>query len=161
MKITVPKPPPASFPYIKKTMTSNRSSNTKPEILLRKALRNEGIRRFRLNWKMVKGKPDLCFPTEKIAIFVNGCFWHRCPRCKLPLPKSNAFYWRKKLSRNIQRDKQRESQLRKEGWLVYNFWECSIEKSPQAVAEKIKKLLYKRNPHFCSIPTFVAPRTYR
>jgi DNA mismatch endonuclease (patch repair protein) len=84
-------------------MRSNKGKNTSPEISMRKALRDNGASGYRLHWK-VPGKPDIAYPGRKIAIFVNGCFWHRCPRCDLPLPKSNTGFWTGKFERNVARD---------------------------------------------------------
>ena len=67
-----------------KVMSANKAKNTKPEIALRKALWSEGYKGYRLNWKNVPGRPDIAYPGKKIAIFVNGCYWHRCPKCDLP-----------------------------------------------------------------------------
>jgi len=86
-------------------MKGNKAKNTKPELLLRKALCSTGIRGYSLNWKKVPGKPDIAFPGKKIAIFVNGCFWHRCPICDLPLPKTNIEFWKNKFIRNVERDR--------------------------------------------------------
>ncbi len=76
-----------------KTMSAIKAKNTKPELLLRKALWHSGVKGYRLHWKKVPGRPDIAFPGKKIAIFVNGCFWHRCPICNPSLPKTNISFW--------------------------------------------------------------------
>lgn len=80
-------------------MQANKSKNTKPELKVRKALRKAGLSGYRLHWKKAAGRPDICFPGRRVAIFVNGCFWHRCPHCSLPLPKSNVAFWSAKFER--------------------------------------------------------------
>ena len=76
---------------IKKSMKGNKRANTKPELLVRQRLRAAGLTGYRLEWK-VPGKPDIAFPGRKIAIFVNGCFWHRCPKCNPSQPKRNVEF---------------------------------------------------------------------
>ena len=88
---------------IKKSMKGNKRANTKPELLVRQRLRAAGLTGYRLEWK-VPGKPDIAFPGRKIAIFVNGCFWHRCPKCNPSQPKRNVEFWEAKFRRNIERD---------------------------------------------------------
>lgn len=75
-----------------RVMSSNKGKNTKPEILMRDALRQIGIPGYRLHWKKAPGRPDIAYPGKKIAIFVHGCYWHRCPHCDLPLPKTNTEF---------------------------------------------------------------------
>ena len=72
-------------------MQANKSKNTKPELLVRARLREAGYTGYRLHWKKAPGKPDICFPGRRVAIFVNGCFWHRCPHCALPLLKKERL----------------------------------------------------------------------
>ncbi|MGI6230755.1 MAG: very short patch repair endonuclease [Tractidigestivibacter sp.] len=109
-------------------MQANKSENTKPELKMRQALREHGYTGYRLHWKKVPGRPDVCFPGRKIAIFVNGCFWHRCPYCGLSMPKSNVEYWSKKFARNRSRDARNNAQLVSEGWTVIIVWECRLKK---------------------------------
>ena len=114
---------------VSKYMRSNKSKNTKPELLFRKALWENGIRGYRLHWKKAPGKPDIAFPGRKIAIFLNGCFWHRCPNCNLGLPKNNADFWKAKFDRNVERDAQKIAALENENWKVIVIWECELKKS--------------------------------
>ena len=124
-----------------KVMSANKAKNTKPEILLRKALWEEGIRGYRLNWKKAPGRPDIAFPGKKIAIFINGCYWHRCPKCDLPLPKSNVQFWKDKFDKNIARDKKKNKELLDLGWNVLVFWECDIKSDIYTCFDKIKRIL--------------------
>lgn len=117
-------------------MQANKAKNTKPELQLRKALRCNGYGGYRLHWKVV-GKPDICYPGKKIAIFVNGCFWHRCPFCNPPMPETNIDFWKEKFSKNVLRDKKNTNQLKNEGWIVLVVWECEIKNSLDDVVARI------------------------
>jgi len=119
-------------------MSSNKAKNTKPELKLRKALYADGVRGYRLNWKKVPGRPDIAFPGKKISIFINGCYWHRCPHCELPLPKTNTEFWKEKFDKNIKRDKKKEKELLDLGWTVLVFWECKIKTNIKDCINKIK-----------------------
>lgn len=125
-----------------KVMSANKSKNTKPEIILRKALWKENIRGYRLHSKVLSGKPDLIFSSKRVAVFVNGCFWHRCPYCKLELPKTNQEFWREKFEANITRDKNKIRELKSEGWICITIWECEIKKKILNVIIRLKKKLY-------------------
>lgn len=107
-------------------MSKVRSSDTGPEMIVRKKLHSLGFR-FRLHGKHLPGKPDIILPKHRSVVFVHGCFWHHhsgCPKSKLPA--TNADFWRKKIFRNVQRDEQVVSDLRQLGWRVLVVWECEI-----------------------------------
>lgn len=123
-----------------RVMSANVGKNTKPELILRKALRDIGIPGYRLHWKRAVGHPDIAYPGRKIAIFVNGCYWHRCPYCDLPLPKSNIEFWANKFKKNIERDAEKKRKLEDDGWTVLVFWECQIKENVQNCAKKVKEL---------------------
>lgn len=108
-------------------MQANKSKNTKPELLVRHALREAGFPGYRLHWKKCPGRPDICYPGRKIAIFVNGCFWHRCPHCNLSMPKSNVAFWEAKFARNQERDQRNYAALTEAGWTVLVVWECALK----------------------------------
>ena len=108
-------------------MQANRSKNTKPELLVRHLLREAGLPGYRLHWKKAPGKPDVCYPGRKVAVFVNGCYWHRCPHCALPLPKTNVEFWAEKFSRNQARDERSQRLLVEDGWTVLVVWECRLK----------------------------------
>ncbi|HVX26317.1 MAG TPA: very short patch repair endonuclease [Parafilimonas sp.] len=112
---------------VSRVMSANKGKDTKPELLLRKALWKNGLRGYRLNYKKVPGRPDIAFPSKKIAIFVHGCFWHRCPTCDLPLPKNNVDFWEEKFKKNLARDKQKLIQLKEKGWYTLVIWECKLK----------------------------------
>ncbi|GAG33124.1 unnamed protein product, partial [marine sediment metagenome] len=87
----------------KYNMSQIRGKNTKPEVKLRKYLFSKGIRGYRLYYKLL-GKPDLVFTKQKIVVFVDGCFWHKCPKCFIQ-PENNKEFWKKKIKGNVERDK--------------------------------------------------------
>ena len=116
-----------------KSMQSNKRRDTKPELKVRKLLRDAGYPGYRLQWKKVPGRPDIAYPGRKIAIFVNGCFWHRCPKCNLPLPKSNQEFWEAKFKRNVERDQRKIGELEALGWKTFVIWECELEATSTAI----------------------------
>lgn len=111
-----------------KSMHGNKSHDTKPEVILRKALWHKGIR-YRKNWRKLTGCPDIVLIRQKIAIFVDGDFWHARDFQSEPGRQinTNKSYWQKKLSRNVERDKEVTDTLTEEGWLVLRFWESDIK----------------------------------
>ena len=122
-------------PAVRKSMQSNRGRDTKPELIVRKLLREAGFPGYRLQWKKAPGCPDIAYPGRKIAIFVNGCFWHRCPKCQLPIPRSNQEFWETKFEQNIERDRQKIRELEDLGWRVIVIWECELKKTEQKKIE--------------------------
>ena len=136
--------PTPSNDSVSKVMRANRRKNTGPEITLRRALREAGLSGYRLQWK-VPGRPDIAYPGRKVAIFVNGCFWHMCPRCDLPLPRSNRDYWIPKLRRNKERDSEKREALEETGWTVITVWECEIRTEIEAVVGRIAHELDSRS----------------
>jgi DNA mismatch endonuclease (patch repair protein) len=113
-------------------MIANTSKDTKPELRVRQRLRKAGYPGYRLHWRIddADGKyicrPDITYPGRKLAIFVHGCFWHRCPKCNLDLPKTNVDYWSEKFGRNVERDRRKECELIEMGWDVQTIWECEV-----------------------------------
>jgi DNA mismatch endonuclease (patch repair protein) len=122
-------------------MSANRPKGTQPELILREALSQAGVRGYRLNWTKAPGRPDLAFPGKNIAIFVNGCFWHRCPYCQPSVPKTHTDFWMRKFENNVRRDKQKAADLRRAGWKVLTVWECRLKNNPGSAVRKIRKLL--------------------
>ncbi|WP_260833897.1 very short patch repair endonuclease [Sphingopyxis sp. P1IMeth2] len=116
-------------------MSRIRSTNTKPEVALRKALHRLGFR-FRLHARGLPGKPDIVLPKYHTAIFVHGCFWHRHEGCKVATtPKSNTQFWVEKFDRNIRRDAAAIEQLEAAGWRVLIAWECDLVTPDKAAAK--------------------------
>lgn len=124
-----PKPKSA---HVTKSMQSNKSYGTKPEVILSKLLRKK------LYKNNLPGNPDFTFPKNRLAVFVHGCFWHRCPRCKPKLPKSHRAYWKRKFDRNIERDKMNRRELKKLDWKVIEIWEHELNNGPKNVLKKIQ-----------------------
>ncbi len=134
-------PPPPSSPAVSKTMRANRAKETGLEIALRRALRKSGLGGYRKNWKRVPGTPDIAYPGHRVAIFVHGCFWHRCPRCNFPLPRSHRDFWMRKFTRNEERDRRKIKVLAGMGWRVLVFWECEVSKDSSACAARVGQYL--------------------
>ena len=119
-------------------MSRIRSKDTSPEMVLRKALWQRG-HRYRLHCKL-PGKPDLAFKSARLAIFVDGCFWHFCP-LHGRTPWTNSLFWEKKFQENVNRDKRNTEQLELLGWKVLRFWEHDIDKQLDDVICKIEACL--------------------
>lgn len=119
-----------------KIMAAIHSKNTKPEISLRKALWSKGLR-YRIHYG--KELIDIAFPTERLAIFIDGCFWHGCP-IHSHIPESNREYWLPKLRKNIERDAAKSELLRTMGWEVMRFWEHELS-DVNIILKKIQNAL--------------------
>lgn len=113
-----------------------KSTNTSVEIRLRKELWRNGLRGWRIHPKNVPGKPDIIFKRKKVAVFIDGCFWHGCPVCDRS-PKSGNAYWENKISRNMVRDKKYNELLANDGWLVIRLWEHEVMKDLTGCVSKI------------------------
>lgn len=110
-------------------MSRIRGADTKPEELVRKYLFAKGFR-YRKNDRRLVGKPDIVLPKYKTVIFVNGCFWHKHDGCKyFSWPKSNEQFWREKIMKNVNRDKQVYEELSQAGWKIIVIWECELKKA--------------------------------
>ena len=123
-------------------MSRIRSSNTKPELLVRKFLHAQGFR-YRLNVKTLPGKPDIVLPKYKTVIFVHGCFWHGHADCKyFKIPKTRTQWWTDKINTNKVNDTKAVKALKKDGWKVIEIWECNLkllelEKTLQSLLKKL------------------------
>lgn len=108
-------------------MRQVKGKNTKPELFVRAALRNLGHTGYRLHRNDIPGSPDIAWIGRKLAIFINGCFWHGhdCPR-GARVPKSKVDYWVRKISRTVQRDGQNRQRLSMAGWSTLTLWECEL-----------------------------------
>jgi len=109
-------------------MLANKSKNTGPEMIMRRHLSDLGVRGYRLHWKKAPGRPDIAFPGRKIAVIVNGCFWHGCRKCGGSMPKTNTAFWSHKILGNKARDVKNLKELRKLGWKVFTVWEHDLKK---------------------------------
>lgn len=121
-------------------MRQVKGRNTTPELTVRRALTKLGAR-FRLHRKDLPGAPDIVLPGRKLAIFVHGCFWHGhdCARGARQ-PKANADYWRGKIGRNRERDREARAKLASLGWRVEVIWECDL-KDEAAYQARLEGLL--------------------
>lgn len=124
-------------------MARVKSKNTKPEVFLRKLLWHKGFR-YRLNYKELPGSPDLYIPKYRIAIFVNGCFWHMHENCRYSsIPKNNHDFWKSKLEGNVERDKQNYIKLESMGIKVIVVWGCELKqmmKDECVLSEKMNSI---------------------
>jgi DNA mismatch endonuclease (patch repair protein) len=137
-----PPPPPASSEAARKRMKSVRQRDTTPEIALRSAIHRKGLR-FRIDVSLIEGlrrRADVAFHSARVAVFVDGCFWHGCP-IHGTWPKSNAEFWREKIERNRQRDADTDHRLEETGWLVIRVWE---HEDPSEAAENICQVVRDR-----------------
>lgn len=126
-----------------KNMAAIHSKCTKPEVLVRKYLWRQGFR-YRLNNPRLPGKPDIVLRKYRTCVFVNGCFWHGHENCKyFRLPKTNTDFWRKKIERNRERDKQEQQKLAKMGWHSITIWECELK--PKVREQTLASLAYTIN----------------
>ncbi|MFJ1625316.1 very short patch repair endonuclease [Streptomyces sp. NPDC088190] len=124
-----------SSPEVSARMSRQSSRDTKPEVAVRKLLHASGYR-YRVNERvpgMTRRTIDIAFTRAKVAVLIDGCFWHGCP-VHATQPKSNAEWWRAKLERNMARDRETNEHLAREGWTVLRFWE---HEAPGGVAEQV------------------------
>jgi DNA mismatch endonuclease (patch repair protein) len=122
-------------------MQGNRRSDTQPEVALRRLLHAQGFR-YRKDHSLrangVRVRADVVFTRQRLAVFVDGCFWHGCPdHCRMP--GSNVAYWQAKIGRNRARDRRIDDALRGDGWRVLRFWEhVPVEEAAQAVTQALR-----------------------
>lgn len=113
--------------------------NKSTELKLIELFRQNGVRGWKRNYK-VKGRPDFVFIESRVAVFVDGCFWHGHD-CRNTRPSSNKNYWEKKLDRNKKRDVEVSSLFQRRGWSVIRIWECELKNSPDKVIARVQKEL--------------------
>lgn len=132
--------PHPSSPSVSKVMKANRHRDTTPELRLRRELHRAGLR-YRVDMPLLVGglrvRPDVVFPRSRLAVFVDGCFWHGCSTHGTR-PRSNERYWADKIQRNRERDLLVQSTLSREGWTVLRVWEH--ERSEDAAKTVMKSL---------------------
>lgn len=130
-------------------MSQIRTSDTGPELTLRRALWTNGMRYLtatgykRRYGKHLEGRPDIIFPGRKVVIFVDGCFWHGCPLGCKGVPATNRDFWRKKIDANKKRDQLVSNSLRDAGWRVKRYWEHQIKRLDglEAIVSEMRALL--------------------
>lgn len=136
----------ASSPAVRATMQGNRNRDTRPERVVRSEIHRRGLR-YRVSARPLSAlrlTADVVFPRLRIAVFIDGCFWHGCPDHYVP-PASNAAYWKAKLETNRQRDSTFDAALLKAGWLVLRFWE---HENTTSVADCIEATVTTRRELF-------------
>jgi DNA mismatch endonuclease, patch repair protein len=122
-----------------RNMTSIRSKgNASTELALLRLLRNARISGWRRHLNL-PGKPDFAFPSQRLAVFIDGCFWHGCPRC-YRMPEDNRPYWEAKVNSNRRRDRRRTRELRSLNWRVIRVWEHCL-KTPVGSAQILLRLM--------------------
>jgi DNA mismatch endonuclease (patch repair protein) len=135
-------------------MSGIRSKNTKPELLLRRALHARGLR-YRLHGAKLPGKPDLVFTKHQAVVFVHGCFWHRHRNCRFATtPATRPEFWTAKFSSNIERDKRNVAALLENGWRIATVWECALKGGDVSrVAELVAHWLTQERTSLLKVPT--------
>ena len=125
----------------KYNMSRIRSKDTQPEEKVRKYLFSQGFR-FRKNVKILPGCPDIVLPKYKTIIFVQGCFWHMHDCGRFQWPTTNVDYWKPKILRNVERDKENQEKLSAAGWKVLLVWECQLKtKQIQKTLERLAEVI--------------------
>jgi DNA mismatch endonuclease, patch repair protein len=145
-------------------MRANRRTDTKPEVALRRELHRQGFRYrkdFRLDLTGARVRPDIAFTARRVAVFVDGCFWHCCPQHGSQ-PVNNTWYWKPKLERNVERDRLADAALMAAGWNVVRVWEHeSLEGAVAAVVSALALSPAPRRPSRLPVPEQVLPEQAR
>lgn len=134
----------ASSPGVRRSMRSNRGRDTGPEIAVRRELHRRG-RRFFVNRRPVatfRRTSDILFPSRKLAVLIDGCYWHGCPEHRT-WPKTNSEFWKTKLEKNVARDAETNALWEAKGWTVLRFWE---HQPVDEIVERIEMELGSLNP---------------
>lgn len=132
--------PTASSDQVRRRLERQRVRDTGPEVAVRRELWQRGMRGYRIHWPLPfdrRRRADLAWPGRRIAVMIDGCFWHRCPKHFQP-PKANADWWAEKVARNVERDRETDGRLRELGWCVLRFWE---HEDPREVADRLSEQL--------------------
>jgi DNA mismatch endonuclease, patch repair protein len=137
--------PAASSPQVRRVMQANWGGNTKPEQVIRSTLHSLGLR-FRKHLRpipTVRCEADVVFPSSRVCIFVDGCFWHGCP-LHYQNPKANTAWWDEKIKANIERDHRNSEVLARAGWRVIRLWEHDLDPAHLAATAKMILVQVKR-----------------
>jgi DNA mismatch endonuclease (patch repair protein) len=138
---------PASAKATRAAQGASSKRNTKPELLLRRALREAGLRGYRIDVPKLPGRPDVVFGQAKVAIFCDGDFWHGRDleqRLAKLARGHNAPYWVQKISGNVARDRRHDEMLAGDGWKVLRYWESHVRGNPPKIAREIKRIVDRR-----------------
>lgn len=120
-------------------MAAVRSRDTTPELRLRKALYALGVRGWRCHYRRAPGTPDVAWPARKVAVFVDGAFWHGHPSKRRP--RRSGDYWNRKIARNVERDRDVDRELAELGWVVARVWDFEIKRDVGSVARRVAALV--------------------
>ena len=140
--------PPASSDAVRRRFEQQRRTGTDPEMVLRRGLHARGLR-YRVDRALLpdrRRKVDIAFGPARVAVFVDGCFWHSCPEHG-NVPKSNREWWQAKLERNVARDRDTDEQLRSAGWHVVRIWEHDLRQDPEGVIAMVETTVRSRTEH--------------
>ncbi len=132
----------ATSPAVRRTMLGNRRRDTAPELVVRRLLHSHGLR-YRVDWPLPfdrRRRADIVFTKQKIAVFIDGCFWHGCPEHYIA-PRANSEYWAEKVAVNVARDRDTAARLEALGWTVLRFWE---HEEPEAVCSLVQAAIDSR-----------------
>lgn len=134
----------ASSPAVRRGMQANRSRDTAPELALRRAAFALGLRYYvdRRPVPQLRTRADMSFPRARVAVFMDGCFWHGCPLHYVP-PRANSGFWEAKIAENRDRDRRNDSALVAAGWVSLRFWE---HEAVETAAERIAMVVRARLP---------------
>ncbi len=124
-------------------MSRIKNRDTKPELKVRRLLYAKGYR-YRVNYR-ARGRPDIAFPSRKVAVFIHGCFWHRHGCENSHKPKTNRRFWENKIASNVRRDGIIVKDLAEEGWKTIIIWECETERDPLGCVARIERDAFSRN----------------
>lgn len=123
-------------------MAAVRSTDTRPELRLRRALYSAGIRGWRCHYRGAPGKPDVAWPSLRVALFIDGAFWHG--HSSRHRPGRSGEYWDRKIARNVERDRENDRDLAATGWLVVRVWDFEVNRRLDDVVERVLDLLRQR-----------------
>jgi len=123
-----------------RNMAAIKGANTKPEELVRKYLFSKGFR-YRKNVRALPGSPDVVLPKYKTVIFVNGCFWHKHDCKWFKWPRTNADFWKEKITKNVERDARNAELLKEAGWKVLTVWECELKENKEETLNNLTSLI--------------------
>jgi len=125
-------------------MAAVRGKHTTPELVLRRALYAGGVRGWRCHWSRVPGKPDIAWPGRRVAVFVDGAFWHGHP--SRHRPGRSGEFWDKKIARNVERDRRVDAELTALGWHVLRLWDFEVQREPGQSVARVVALLEQSAP---------------
>jgi len=151
----------ASSPAVRRSMQANKSKRTGPEELAARALRQARLSGWRRNVEGLPGSPDFVWHSRNVVLFIDGCFWHRCPMHARRLPKANKEWWRRKFAHNRRRDKKNDEDLIARGWQVVRVWECTVKHNPQKMVDALREEMGLPHPQVYPAVRRVKPTNYK